>query len=213
LGRKPHNSLYVIDDRGQIVERYDKMFCSGDPNARTGDLAHDSPGDHFSVWTIEGVSCGALICYDYRYPDRYREYKKRGVELVFHSFHAANASTERIAALGAEIGHGFERLNAAGTYTYPGVTMPAAMTTAVACNHIWISCPNSSAPESCWLGFFVRADGVTIGHLRRKAAGVLVSGVDTSQELYDSTAAWRDRAIAGVFHNGAATGDPSRDDR
>ena len=23
---KPHNSLYIIDDRGRIVDRYDKMF-------------------------------------------------------------------------------------------------------------------------------------------------------------------------------------------
>ena len=26
---KPHNSSYVISDSGQIVERYDKRFCSG----------------------------------------------------------------------------------------------------------------------------------------------------------------------------------------
>ena len=26
---KPHNSLYVIDDKGRLVDRYDKMFCTG----------------------------------------------------------------------------------------------------------------------------------------------------------------------------------------
>ena len=26
---KPHNSLYVIDNRGKLVTRYDKMFCCG----------------------------------------------------------------------------------------------------------------------------------------------------------------------------------------
>jgi len=26
------------------------------------------PGGHFSVWTIDGVRCGALICHDYRCP-------------------------------------------------------------------------------------------------------------------------------------------------
>jgi hypothetical protein len=35
---KPHNSLYVINDKGEIVERYDKMFCSGDFKEKTGDL-------------------------------------------------------------------------------------------------------------------------------------------------------------------------------
>ena len=33
---KPHNSLYVIDDRGQIVNRYDKMFCCGDHERMEG---------------------------------------------------------------------------------------------------------------------------------------------------------------------------------
>ena len=87
---KPHNSLYIIDDLGEIVDRYDKMFCSGDPSGETEDLAHYSAGDHFSVFTIKGVRCGALICHDYRYPELYREYKRRGVRLMFHSYHAGN---------------------------------------------------------------------------------------------------------------------------
>jgi hypothetical protein len=86
--------------------------------------------------------------------------------------------------------------------------MPAAMTTAAACNHVWISCPNSSAPESCWPAFFVRADGVTTGRLRRNRPGVLLTRVDTSRELYDSTGAWRDRAMAGILHSGALVTDP-----
>src|SRR6266536_2494116 len=28
-GIKPHNSVYVIDSKGDIVERYDKRFCTG----------------------------------------------------------------------------------------------------------------------------------------------------------------------------------------
>lgn len=39
-----------------------------------------------------------LICYDYRFPELYREYKRSGVEIMFHSFHAANASAARPAA-------------------------------------------------------------------------------------------------------------------
>ena len=205
---KPHNSVYVIDDSGQIVDRYDKRFCAGGADGTTGDLAHYSPGSHFSVWTIDGVRCGALICYDYRFPELYREYTRRGVQLVFHSFHAANASPERIAAMEEAIGPRFQSLNRAPTYTYPGVTMPAAMTAAAASNHVWISCPNSSAPESCWPAFFVRADGVTTGRLRRNVPGVLLSTVDTAEELYDSTGPWRQRALAGTLHSGSLVTDP-----
>jgi hypothetical protein len=51
--------------------------------------------------------------------------------------------------------------------------------------------------------FFVRADGVTTGRLRRNVAGVLISTLDTDQELYDSTRFWRERAMTGVLHNGS----------
>lgn len=211
--RKPHNSVYIVNDTGEIIDRYDKRFCAGDPAERSGDLAHYSPGNHLSLWSINGVRCGALICYDYRYSELYREYKRRGVELMFHSFHAANAPPDRLAALGTTIGREFERFNPAATFTYPGITMPAAMTTAAACNHMWISCPNSSARESCWPAFFVRADGITVGRLRRNTAGVLISTVDTTEQLYDATAAWRDRAMAGVLHSGSRISDPRSDTR
>ncbi len=113
------------------------------------------------------LRCGALICYDYRFPELYRQYASRGVQLMFHSFHAANASRERTAAIGARIGTRYRSLNRAATFTFPGITMPAAMTAAAASNHVWISCPNSSAPESCWPAFFVRADGITTGRTAR----------------------------------------------
>jgi predicted amidohydrolase len=210
---KPHNSLYVIDDAGQFVERYDKSFCAGDADERSGDLAHYSPGGHLSTWTLDGVRCGALICYDYRFPELYREYVKRGVQLVFHSFHAGNFPASRVAEVGARIGSQFAVVNPAATFTYPGITMPAAMTTAAACNHVWISCPNSSARESLWPSFCVRADGITIGRLRRNVPGVLVSVVDTGLDLYDSTVAWRERAMAGVLHSGILVRDPRSADR
>jgi hypothetical protein len=103
--------------------------------------------------------------------------------------------------------------NQAATYTYPGITMPAAMTAEAAFNHVWISCPNSSAPESCWPAFCVRADGVTTGRLRRNRPGVLLTTVDTGQDLYDSTAAWRYRAMAGVLHSGTLVSDRRSEDR
>jgi predicted amidohydrolase len=197
----PHNSLYVISDRGQVVTRYDKRFLGGtDPD-------HYSPGSHFTTWTIDGVRCGALICYDYRFPELYRQYVSLDVQLMFHSFHAGNVPPERVAAIGAAIGAGYAPLNPAATFTYPGITMPAVITAAAACNNLWISCPNSSAPESLWPAFFVRSDGITIGRLERNEPGVLLSVVDTGQDLYDSTGPWRRRAIAGTLHSGELAED------
>jgi deaminated glutathione amidase len=38
-GRKPHNSVYVINESGEILDRYDTRICSGDADAPSGDLA------------------------------------------------------------------------------------------------------------------------------------------------------------------------------
>jgi predicted amidohydrolase len=204
-GRKPHNSVYVINDRGELVDRYDKRFCGGDRSGKEGDLAYYAPGDYSCVFKIRGIRCGVLICYDYRFPELYREYKREGVDVLFHSFHAGNVGRERLDAMQAAIGKEFSRFNH-GT-TYPEITMPATMQAAAASNHLWISCSNTSARHSCWPAFFVRADGVVTGRLRRNTAGVLMSTVDLGLPLYDSTRSWRDRAMRGVLYSGRTVRD------
>lgn len=208
---KPHDSVYVINDRGMLVDRYDKMFCSGDRRGRTCDLAHYSPGNHFSVFTLKGIRCGVLICYEYAFPELYREYKRRGVQLMFHSYHAGHASRSRVKFLQREVGTRFLRLNRGSSF--PEIRMPAAMQAAATSNHMWISCSNTSARQSCFPSFFVRADGIVTGRLRRNTPGVLISSVDTNERLYDGTAGWRDRAMRGVFHTGGLVRDKRSEDR
>jgi predicted amidohydrolase len=208
---KPHNSLYFINDEGQIVDRYDKRFLSGDASGTTGDLAHYSPGNHFSVVDIKGVRCGALICVDCRYPELYRSYKRLGVQLMFHSYNAAHVDADKWAAIEAEIGAEYHALNPATTF--PGITQPAMMHAAAGSNYMWISCPNSSAARSCWPSFFIRPDGVITGRLGLHETGVLLSVVDTEARHYDSTAVWRQRAMDGVLHSGDTVMDARSDDR
>lgn len=208
-GRKPHNCAYVIDAAGALVDRYDKRFCAGDAAGLTGDLAHYTPGDHFAVFEIAGVRCGVLICHDYRYPELYRAYHRLGARLMFHGFHAGGLSAQRFAEM--EAGVGAHRLT--GGTTLPAITMPAGMIAAASNNNLWISCPNSSAPRSCWPSFFVRPDGVITGALEVETEGLLLSEVDLSADIYDSTVAWRDRAIGGVLHSGALVDDPRSKDR
>lgn len=203
--QKPHNSLYIINNEGHMIDRYDKRFCAGDATEETSDLAHYTPGNHFSVFEINGIRCGALICHDYRYPELYREYKRRGVQLMFHSYHAAHMSPERLKNMEAEVGKENHFINC-GT-TYPAITMPASMIAAAASSHIWISCPNSSAKERCWGSFFVRADGVITGKLDRHSTDALISHIDTEVKIYDSTRTWRDRALAGNLHSGTLVED------
>lgn len=211
LPNKPHNSLYIINDQGRIMDRYDKRFCSGDASGERGDLAHYSPGDHCCVFEINGVRCGALICVDCRYPELYREHKRRSVQLVFHSFHAGHLGPERFAAMEQAVGEENHALNPATTL--PGITQPAMMHAAAGSNHLWISCANSSAHRSCWPSFFVRPDGVVTGRFAPAEAGLLLSVVDTEECFYDPTVAWRDRAMAGILHSGTLVDDPRSENR
>lgn len=205
-GRKPHNCAHVIDATGVLVDRYDKRFCAGDAAGLTGDLAHYTPGDHFAMFDIAGVRCGVLICHDYRYPELYRAYHRQGVRLVFHGFHAGGLADARFAEMEAGVG----RHVLTGGTTLPAITMPAGMIASASNNNVWISCPNSSAPKSCWPSFVVRPDGVIPQACRPETEGLIVEVIDLDADLYDSTVAWRDRAIDGVLHSGALAGDDPR---
>jgi predicted amidohydrolase len=208
---KPHDCVYVINSRGTIVDRYDKMFCGGDRNGRVGDLAHYSPGNHFCVFTLKHIRCGVLICYDYAFPELYREYKRRGVQLVFHSFHAGHLQRAQVRRMGREVGQRFHALNKGASY--PEIRMPASVQAASTANYLWVSCSNTSARHSCFPSFFVRADGVITGRLKSNRASVLLSTVNTKQKLYDGTVDWRDRAMHAVLHSGTTVVDRRSDDR
>ncbi len=208
---KPHNSLYIINSDGKLIDRYDKRFCGGNKSETSSDLAHYTPGNHLSLFKIKEIQCGTLICHDYRYPELYREYKRNGVQLIFHSFHAANIKSEILETMESEVGIENHIYNSGKTY--PSITMPASMVASAAASHMWISCPNSSAKESCWGSFFVRADGVITGKLERHSAGILLSQVDTESEIYDSTNDWRDRALSGKLHSGTLVQDQRSNNR
>ena len=80
-------------------------------------------------------------------------------------------------------------------------------------NYQWISCSNTSASESCWASFVVRPDGVIVGKLDKNKPGILVTKIDLEQAFYDSTRAWRNRAIEGIFYSGKPVEDPRAENR
>ncbi|MBR9921564.1 MAG: carbon-nitrogen hydrolase family protein [Bacteroidetes bacterium] len=210
-GHKPHNSLYIINYEGQIIDRYDKRFCAGLPDCSTEDLKHYSPGDHFSIFEINGITCSTLICHEYRYPELYRQLKSKGVQVVFHSFHAANMQGDRQVFMEAQTGQENHPLNPGKTI--PEITMPATLISNAANNYLWISSSNSSAAESCFGSFMVRPDGVIIGKLEKNKPGVLLSEIDPQKEYYDSTKVWRERAMKGILHSGEQVEDSRSKDR
>lgn len=196
-GRRPHNSVYVISDEGRIVERYDKRFCTGQftPEPEL-DHCHYTPGNHASIFEIDGFACSALICYDYRFPELYRDLKRRGVEIIFQSFHNARKDQR--------------------TYEQENLwrdIVPATMMCRAATGHFWISATNSTARYSLWPSFFVRPDGRIAGRLEEHRAGILITEVDPAAEYWDAAAPWRERAMNGQLHSGQLCEDPRSTDR
>ena len=203
---KPHNSLYIINAHGNVIDRYDKMFCTGDKSEKTGDLEHYSPGSHFCEFRIKELKCGVLICHDFRYPELYREYKRRGVSVIFNSHHNGHESPKDWKQSLAYIGR--RHYCADGNMNRLGIIVPSTMQTRATSNFMWISVNNTSAKESDWASFFVEPDGVITGRLIRNRAGVLISTVDTKAAIYDASEDWRDRLmLRGVCHSGTLVKD------
>ncbi len=210
-GHKPHNCLYIINDKGQIQDRYDKRFCAGNATSTEGDLLHYTSGNHFAIFELNGMKCSTLICHDYRYPELYRELKQAGVQLVFHSYHAGNMDATRQVFMESQIGEENFAFNPGRTY--PEITMPATMISYAANNYVWISCSNTSAAESCWASFMVRPDGVIIGKLEKNKTDLLITEIDTTKAFYDSTQYWRERSINGELYSGKLVEDPRSEDK
>ena len=182
---RPHNSLYLISPRGQLVDRYDKRFCTA------ADLETYSPGDHYVTFELNGITCGLLICFDLRFPEVYRDLYGRGVRVVFQSFHNG-------------------RMDGPGIHQH---IMRQTLQAHAGINAMWISAPNSSAYYSRWPSVFIRPDGKISGQLSRNRAGIMVNDVDAAMEFYDPAAPFRKRAIGGARCSGRVVKDPRSSDR
>lgn len=189
---KPHNSVYVINPQGKIVDRYDKRFCTGTQKSRktTLDLQFYTPGNRFVTFKIKGITCGILICYDYRFPELYREYHKLGAKVIFQSFH--NARTMVVEDQ---------------KYNIWKTIVPATMSCRAAENHFWISANNSTTHPSRWGSFTVQPDGEIAGKLKLHRPGVLITDMKLNPDFFDAPGPWRDSAIRGQLHSGTPVQD------
>ncbi len=177
---KPHNSLYLIDPSGKIVDRYDKRF--GTPR----DLQHYTTGDHFVTFTINRIRCALLICFDLRFPELYRELKKRKVECVFQSFYNARQDGPSI----------------------HNVIMRETMQCRAATNYFWISMANSCGYYAPYPSCFIQPDGRIVSQLKMHRPGMLVNTVDTTKKFYDPMTDFRELAMKGILQNGRKVTDP-----
>lgn len=75
----PKNTAVVIDKDGRILTTYSKIHLFSPGNEQTS----FSPGSDLGIFTLGPFTCGIAICYDLRFPDLFRIYAQKGVQVVF----------------------------------------------------------------------------------------------------------------------------------
>ena len=78
-GEYVRNTSYVYSRNGELVASYDKthLFSPMDEDK------FFKKGDHTSLFTLDGVKCGVIICYDTRFPELIRTMALRGMDVLF----------------------------------------------------------------------------------------------------------------------------------
>src|SRR5262249_18741778 len=74
---RPHNSLYVISDRGEVATRYDKRFLS-----HTEVTGWHTPGQEPRMFEVGDWRFGCVLCIEIHFPELFLEYAELGVDCV-----------------------------------------------------------------------------------------------------------------------------------
>ncbi|WP_432573489.1 carbon-nitrogen hydrolase family protein [Kineococcus sp. SYSU DK005] len=74
---RPHNSVYVISDTGQVLDRYDKRLCSA-----TETRHHYTPGTQATVFEVGGYRFGIAVCVEINFLQVFTEYADLGVDCL-----------------------------------------------------------------------------------------------------------------------------------
>ena len=112
MARRDGDSLYnsaVFVGPGGIIGIYDKVHVwAGDWDVAKGDWAEDVrriephnylPGNEFRAFSIDGISVGALICYDGMFPESWLSVRLLGADLVVWPTNRGNYGDVDVPAL------------------------------------------------------------------------------------------------------------------
>jgi predicted amidohydrolase len=95
---RPHNSLYVVSDTGELVDRYDKRYLS-----HTEVTNFYTPGFEPVVFDVDGYRFGCAICIEVDFPPLFAQYERLGVECLLLSTYGADETFQTKAAAHAAI--------------------------------------------------------------------------------------------------------------
>ncbi|MEJ3741685.1 carbon-nitrogen hydrolase family protein [Actinomycetes bacterium KLBMP 9797] len=98
---RPHNSLYIISDRGTVVARYDKRYLS-----YTEITDWYTPGFDPVTFDVDGFRFGCALCIEVNFPELWLEQGALDVDCVLFSTFSEDPIFD-ILARGYAAAHGF----------------------------------------------------------------------------------------------------------
>lgn len=76
---KIYNTAMIFDREGACVGSYDKTHLF----TPMGEDNYYTPGDHLCRFTLDGVQCALIICYDVRFTELVRTLALQGLDMLF----------------------------------------------------------------------------------------------------------------------------------
>ncbi|WP_405606794.1 carbon-nitrogen hydrolase family protein [Streptomyces sp. NBC_00076] len=136
---RPHNSLYVISDRGEVVTRYDERLLS-----KTKVSYMYSPGVSPVTFEVDGVRFGCLLGMEIHFPELFAEYEKLDVDCVLLSTSGTPGNTTAQAQVQGHAAFNSYWVSLSGP-AQDSVTAPTGI---VAPNGDWLArCPADGSPS------------------------------------------------------------------
>jgi predicted amidohydrolase len=172
---RPHNSLYVISDLGQVITRYDERLLS---NTKLSYMY--APGSTPVTFQVDGVRFGCALGIEVHFPEVFSEYERLDVDCVLFSTAGGPTSPENSATFATEAqGH-------------------------AATNSYWISFAMSAQNSPTASSGIIAPDGTWLARCPAdETASVAVADIDNSPANIDVAVTkarpWRRQARAGVY--------------
>ncbi|WP_340375637.1 carbon-nitrogen hydrolase family protein [Streptomyces sp. SS7] len=184
---RPHNSLYVISDRGEVVTRYDERLLS---NTKVSYMY--SPGISPVTFDVDGVRFGCLLGMEIHYPELFAEYEKLDVDCVLFSTTGISPGNAAAQAQGHAAVNSYWV-----SFSVPTQHSATAPSGIIAPNGHWLErCPEDGSPSVAVMdlddGSEAAANSVTHARpwRRKSRAGVYAEHQVTDPRSEDRTAAF-----------------------
>lgn len=79
IGDKVFNTSYIFDRNGRMLATYHKTHLF----SPSGEHEDFTAGDNLVTFTLDGVKCGILVCYDIRFPEAARKLALEDTQVLF----------------------------------------------------------------------------------------------------------------------------------